>query len=174
MEKVVAMAEYKIEAVSDKTREFESKYGKFISYKLKLGGEDEVVELVKKWDSPAPKKGEVLTGTIDTSGEYGAKFKVERPAFGGGRSGYQPKDEAAIKAMWSIGQAIAFSATQKTALGIEELEAVATDLYAMVDRVKAAETKEDKKEDFRDTLSDEEKESFDKAFPDDDQQELDV
>ena len=47
----------------------------------------------------------------------------------------QPKDEAAIKSMWSIGQAVNYIAT--TGGNFDDIEAMATDFFAMVDRVKS-------------------------------------
>lgn len=55
---------------------------------------------------------------------------------------YQPKDEKAIQAMWSIGQAVLLNQDSK-ALGDEKLglvESAAQELFAMVDRVKASES----------------------------------
>jgi hypothetical protein len=60
---------------------------------------------------------------------------------GGGR--FQPKDEKAIKAMWSIGQAVQLYSTNPDAKNaakvIEHVEVIAQELFAMVDRVKASE-----------------------------------
>lgn len=52
---------------------------------------------------------------------------------------YQPKDEAAIKAMWAIGQSIEFvvpSGIENRDDGLKHVEEVASELYAMVERVK--------------------------------------
>lgn len=63
------------------------------------------------------------------------------------RQSYQPKDEAAIKAMWAIGQAT----TVVTGAGIPfsekefypSVETVATNLFGLVDRVKTGEAPQD-------------------------------
>jgi hypothetical protein len=78
------MPEYKIQAVSPETRTYDTKYGQMISYKLKLEGVDTPVELGQKTTTPAPQEGGTLNGTIDTSGQYGPKFKKENAQFGGG------------------------------------------------------------------------------------------
>ena len=86
--------EYTIEAVASEVREYESKYGTMKSYKLKLTGELDPVELSQKATTPAPTVGTVLNGNIE-DGQYGKKFKKDFQAngttprsFGGGA----PKD----------------------------------------------------------------------------------
>ncbi len=64
------------------------------------------------------------------------------------RGGYQPKDEAAIKAMWAIGQAVAlFNNSYPQGGGQvpapDEVEYRAVDFFHMVDRVKTAPELED-------------------------------
>lgn len=67
---------------------------------------------------------------------------------GGGSRSYQPKDDAAIKAMWAIGQSIA----QLGNASPDSIEANAAQLFHMVDRVKnspeevAADTDGDKEQ----------------------------
>lgn len=78
------MTAYIIQAVSPETRTYDTKYGQMISYKLKLEGVDTPVELGQKTTTPAPQTGGTLNGTIDTSGQYGPKFKKENAQFGGG------------------------------------------------------------------------------------------
>lgn len=51
------------------------------------------------------------------------------------RTGYTPKDETAIKAMWSIGQAVAFHVNEGETV-LAAIEKTAEELFAMVDRVK--------------------------------------
>lgn len=135
---------FNIEAVNPKTRTFDSKYGSMVSYQVKFVGNDNAVEVTRKSSSPAPKAGDALEGTIDVSGEYGPKFKAEyaNKSFGGAGSkpAYIPKDEKAIQAMWSIGQAVVLhNATNTgTKVEIETIEALAIELFGMVDSVKAA------------------------------------
>ena len=139
------MSEYKVIAVSDQVRSFETKFGKMKSYKLKLEGVEEVVELAQKDTTPAPTAGATLNGTIDNSGQYGPKFKKETPQFGGGGSfsggsgskpAYTPKDEKAIQAMWAIGQAVSALGTKTEEQYVEHVKQLAIDLFAMVDTVK--------------------------------------
>lgn len=74
--------------------------------------------------------------SYDKPGKNGNETFVKQAAKEGGQeaSRTQPKDEAAIKAMWAINAAIAFD--HKNELVIEELETLAKELFAMVDRVK--------------------------------------
>lgn len=77
--------DYQVTQVSPETRSFETKFGPMVSYKVKLEGVDEVVELAQKTDTSAPAAGDTLYGSIDTSGSFGPKFKKERrDQFGGG------------------------------------------------------------------------------------------
>lgn len=77
--------DYKVTAVSQETRSFETKFGSMISYKLKLDGVDTPVELAQKSTTPAPTEGTVLHGHIEET-SFGPKFKKEQPqgqGFGG-------------------------------------------------------------------------------------------
>lgn len=123
----------KIQAVGKQTKPWNGKYGGMVDYKVKFEDSDNVVTLTRKADSKAPVAGEEVYGTVDMSGEYGPKFKSESKPFGGGGASktYQPKDEKAIQAMWAIGQAIAAEQREP-----QDIEALASDLFAMVDRIK--------------------------------------
>ncbi len=132
------MAEYKVVKVSEQPpKEYESPNGLIYYIKVMVDGHDKPITVGKKTPD-AIKTGDVLTGTI-TPTEYSEdKFKSEKP-FNAGFKG-QPKDEAAIKAMWSISQAVALH-TAVTSNGGEEaqsIEATAKELFAMVDRVKVS------------------------------------
>lgn len=76
-------------------------------------------------------------------GSYSPKGTGSSGTSGGaGRSSYQPKDEKAIQAMWSISQAVALLtglSDGKLLKGdvVGEVEAKAQQLFNMVDRVKA-------------------------------------
>lgn len=59
----------------------------------------------------------------------------------GTKSGYVPKDEAAIKAMWAIREAVNWIGSTES--NPEVIEALAQELFAMVDRVKTGETTTD-------------------------------
>lgn len=143
------MPEFKINAVSQEVRSFETKFGQMKSYKLKLEGVESVVELAQKDTTPAPVQGQTLTGSIDYTGQYGPKFKKEAPAFGGGGGGgskpsYQPKDEKAIQAMWAIGQAVSAVGPIDPEDPVSEygisLKNVAVELFRLVDEVKTGNT----------------------------------
>jgi hypothetical protein len=137
---------YKVLAVGSEganaPRHYETQYGKMVAYKLKLEGSNDIVEISKKDTSPAPKIGDELNGTIEKT-EFGHKFKADKMAFNGGGKTYQPKDEAGIKAMWSIGQSVAFHASNTEAT-FNDIEAGAKKFFAMVDRVKTGEVKTEK------------------------------
>lgn len=146
--------QYKILAVGSEgtnaPRHYESKYGSMVAYKLKLEGSNDIVELSKKSSSPAPAIGDMLNGTIEKT-DFGHKFKSENTFNGGGKT-YQPKDEAGIKAMWSIGQSVAFHSSNKDAT-FNDIEDGAKKFFAMVDRVKngtKVETKDRVVEDISD------------------------
>lgn len=116
------MADYKIEAVAAKVREFETKFGQMKSYKVKLSGEDEPVEISQKDSTPAPTVGETVTGTISET-EYGKKFKKE---FGGGFtgkasgfSGSKPSDPFTMYLSYAKDIAVA-----RIAAGLEKRETI--------------------------------------------------
>lgn len=117
--------------------------GPMMSYKVIFQGDPKtIVELSQKASSPAPKKGDVLEGHIDMSGQYGPKFKKEYANRGGGA----PKDEAAIRAQFAIKAAIQLYAAlpEKARAEVQDsqlwVEARAKEMYAMVDAVKGAAT----------------------------------
>lgn len=76
--------------------EFEGKFGKTLKYTLMLEGEQTSVELNQKPATPAPKAGDVITGTIE-EGPYGRKFKKESQS--GGFGGNGKPDPATQKAI---------------------------------------------------------------------------
>lgn len=108
------MPQYKVAGVLG-TREYDTKFGRMVGYKLKLEGVGDPVQLSKKSESRPPQQGDVLTGTIE-HGEYGDKFKVEYNQ--GGQSYGRPSQSSAPstsaaaptsdenKAMWAIGKAV--------------------------------------------------------------------
>lgn len=104
------------------------------TYNVMVEGESEAVEVNRK-PGDKPVTGEVLTGSLETT-EYGRRFKKERQPYTPSKGGYQPKDEAAIKAMWSISQAIAWLGEFESGSDVTDIEPVALDLFNMVDRVK--------------------------------------
>lgn len=68
--------EYKV-LNSMKSGEFEGQYGKSFKYSVMLEGEAEAVTLNQKPETPAPKAGDILSGTI-AEDQYGRKFKKEQ------------------------------------------------------------------------------------------------
>ena len=78
--------------------------------------------------------------TYEREGRNGSETFVKQPEkegnFGGGaKPSYTPRDDSHIKAQWAIGQAITVLA-DKGSVDLELTEALAKDLFAMVDRVK--------------------------------------
>jgi hypothetical protein len=63
--------------------------------------------------------------------------QVPKEQVPGGGSGYTPRDDMAIRAQWSIGQAIIYvGEVAENVDRMETVEQIATKLFAMVDRVK--------------------------------------
>jgi hypothetical protein len=92
-----------ISAVSEKVKEWESQYGQMVTYSIKLEEtNDEVIEINKKPDSPAPQVGQELFGHLEDSRnkEFPTrKFKVVNKAYvGGGKAPYveSPEKQASI------------------------------------------------------------------------------
>lgn len=174
------MSKYTITAVGSRDPYLPKKWsskngGEMISYKLQLTDESGeavqgIIELAQKASSPAPKKGEELEGTIDFSGQYGAKFKKDFSAgkFGGGTKA--PRDETSIRAQFAIKTAVALYGALSPSVrdgikenGMEWVEDKATKFYQMVDRVKGAATPDPAKtptDDFRKGISDSLAETF--------------
>lgn len=148
-----------------KTDQWDSQYGTFQTYALALEGISEPVKLNKKVpvkDEPA--KGGTLYGTIEEkstrNGSTYRQLKLERPdtgsysggAHGSGKRDYQPRDDAAIRAQWAIGQAIQFLAPIDH-IQNEQIEEQAKIFYAMVDRVKGSSESTDPKENLHTSSS---------------------
>lgn len=87
--------EYKIAAVSDDVKTYDSKYGQMKQYKVKFDGVAEAVSISQKATSPAPVVGSTLTGSIQDT-EYGKKFKKEynQGGFSGGSGGFKGKSQS--------------------------------------------------------------------------------
>ncbi len=130
--------EYKVTAVSPKTKEWSSQYGDMVTYYVKVDSETDAVQMNKKADSKPPQVGDELYGTI-TSTEYGLKFKGEKKPFNT-KPAYEPREDhhEAIKAQWAIGQAVQVFISEK-GKSLNQVEIDAKEFYAMVDRVKAGE-----------------------------------
>lgn len=87
---------YKI-VTAMKTGEFEGKYGKLYKYAVQFEGKDEAVEMNQKPGSPAPKAGDELEGTIEST-QYGKRFK--RTQTGGNQGGYRDNPERQSSIEW--------------------------------------------------------------------------
>lgn len=91
------MPQYTVTAVADQTRPWGND---MVSYRVTLrngqGAELGNVDVSRKNTQPAPKPGDVLDGEVDTSGQYGPKFKAARRG-GGGFRGRDPKERAEIR-----------------------------------------------------------------------------
>ena len=157
------MGSFKITAVSTDVTEFDSKYGKMKSYKLKISdsnGEDHVVSMNQKGTTPAPEVGSTINGIVDMSGQYGPSFKKEfapqssSGGSGGGSSGYVPREDhhEDIKAEWAIGQAIALLTIQHaqdpSSLETDEVEPTARLLLDVLASITLKEEAEPEKADF--------------------------
>jgi hypothetical protein len=87
--------------------EYQTNYGTMVKYILSLEGEADGVEIGQKPDTPAPKAGDVLDGTIEST-KYGKKFKKTPQATGGARSGYtpDPATQVSIQRQIALGRAV--------------------------------------------------------------------
>lgn len=102
----------------------------------------------KTWEqvlAVAGYRGEIETyDKVDKRGINETWASPPRPQRQGGyqgKSNYVPRDDAAIKAMWAIGQAVAtyqptVAANGPSGMHIADIELYAIDLFNMVDRVK--------------------------------------
>lgn len=116
--------------------EWKGAHGVMVDYKIKLEGLGEIVTLTRKQGSKPPEVGEELDGTIDMSGSYGPKLKVDfaaARAAQGASNGFkgQPRDDDAIRAQWAIGQAVSVHGDD-----LDKVEPLAGQFFAMVSRVK--------------------------------------
>lgn len=110
------MPMFKVTHVQEQTRPWEStKGGPMVSYRITLrdanGDEHPNVEWARKASSAPPKVDEVLDGTLDTTGQYGPKFKSTPSASfggGGGSRGKDPKERAEIRRQNAQAQALRY------------------------------------------------------------------
>jgi hypothetical protein len=91
------MPVYEIAAVGNTVRDWEStKGGPMKSYRVELKDAANIltsnVEWARKATSPPPTIGQKVDGTIDTSGEYGPKFKSTPSSGFSGGGGPRPRD----------------------------------------------------------------------------------
>jgi hypothetical protein len=82
------MSNYTVGSVVGK-REFETKNGPLVSYKMQVTGDDGfsgIAELVQKPATPAPTEGQTIEGTLDKSNpQFPPKLKKAQQGQGGGR-----------------------------------------------------------------------------------------
>lgn len=97
------MSIYQVHAVTSK-REFESKYGPLVSYKVQLKGDDGFdgeAEITQKPTTPSPQKGQEIEGTLDKSNpKFPPKLKKAQgggPPRAGGGGAKSPKDTESIE-----------------------------------------------------------------------------
>lgn len=109
------MPTFEIMVVGDQIREWSSERGgPMKSYRVGLrdeqGQSTPNVEWARKATSPPPVAGQKIEGTLDTSGQYGPKFKATpSSSFGGGR-GRDPKESAQIVRQHSQEMALMYAA----------------------------------------------------------------
>lgn len=131
---------YRITQVSAQPpRQWDGPTGTVFYIKVKLDGHERPVSIGKK--SPdALHVGDTVYGTITGTDRDEDKFKSEQQqtSFGGGTSSkpaYVPRDDLAIRAQWALGQGM--TAAYNNEVGnLAEVEMLARELFAMVDRVK--------------------------------------
>lgn len=100
-------------------------------FEVELEGEG----LFNMWFKKPPKTGDTIEGTISNG-----RFKKTKPAFVGGGSkpkgSFGARDDAMIKAQWSINAAIALAQVRKEEPSLPGIEEVAAELFHMAGRVK--------------------------------------
>lgn len=97
---------YTIVDVRDSARNWQTQKGaEMRSYRVKLRNKDgrelDNVEVARVAHAPKPEAGQTLEGTVDTSGQYGPKFKEARQGAGGGGFRSKPPEERRSIAMQS-------------------------------------------------------------------------
>lgn len=142
--------EFTINRVSSKEpKRWKNDYGTMITYLVMLEGRDNPVQLNKKESSDAPVTGDTIYGHIEET-SFGDKFKSDlRPSGPGGNkaggqsTSYTPRDDASIKAQFSIKAAIQYvTGVGTTPKSLDEVEKIAKQLYVMVERVKGTTVQE--------------------------------
>lgn len=98
------MPAYTITAVAPNPRDWNSTQGgPMKGYRVTMrdaqGQEMQNVEWSRKVTSAAPTVGQQVEGTIDTSGQYGPKFKAAQQGGGFGGGGFRPRDPAERKSI---------------------------------------------------------------------------
>lgn len=146
------MPEYKVTRVSQQPpRQWQGPHGIVYYILVQVEGHPKPLSVGKK--SPdALKVGDTIYGDIQPDPEHGEdKFKAAPMGQGGfqqattggvstAKPAYQPKDEAAIKAMWAIGQAVSLLRVEGGKVPANQaIELWADTFFEMVNRVKNGE-----------------------------------
>lgn len=92
------MADYKIVEVSDKVDDWENNYGKYRSFLVRFEGQDNQVQINRKFkgaDVKEPKVDDKLTGSIEIQANGVPKFKQDYSggSFAGGGKSDKPSEE---------------------------------------------------------------------------------
>lgn len=114
------MAEFKIKAVKDSPKPWDSKFGPMVTYLIQVEGNGEPVQLNKKADSPAPKVGDELVGEILET-EYGQKFKAEYKASSRGGYAKSPETEENIARAVALKASVEYINASDPSLGIDDV-----------------------------------------------------
>jgi len=102
--------EYTIKSAM-KTGEYDGKFGKMFKYAIQVDGEANACELSQKPETPAPKVGDKIFGSIETT-NYGNKFK--KSAQGGFSKGsFQKSDPNTMLISYAKDIVVAFVAAGK-------------------------------------------------------------
>lgn len=127
------MSNYQITAVNGK-REFESKYGPLVSYKINIKGDDGYegeAEITRKPESPAPSQGETIEGTLDRSNP---RFPPKLKKAPGGGAG-APRGARSAKDSDSIERQVAYKGAVEMAVAFakdaDEGKALLPDLFEL-------------------------------------------
>ena len=97
--------EYTIDKVSSKIKEWEGQFGKMVTYHIKFPNNDEVIEMNRKPDSPAPKVGDTVFGEIKQT-EFGYRFHGAKTPQGQKTFGKSQGEQWAIMRMNALGSAV--------------------------------------------------------------------
>lgn len=143
------MAEFKIAKVSEQPpKEWKGPHGPVYYIKVLLEGHTKPVSVGKK-KPDALRVGDIIYGNIEESDLPEDKFKPEqKPEYVKPDSKqsdeYWADKQMQIRAQWAIGQAVN-SIKSDGEVTLDEIETVAKELYAMVDRVKGSSESTDPK-----------------------------
>jgi hypothetical protein len=134
---------YKITDVKKRNTWKSSRGDEMQTYALALEGVSEPVQMNKKLPVKVePKVGDEVIGTLEEQERNGSvyyKLTIDFNAMKQQTGGYkgQPRDDAAIKAQWAVGQSVQIGMTNNS-LTMPEIEARAIELFHMTERVKAS------------------------------------